>query len=1506
MRNKCNSLKNVINNNKEYTKISLKNLKKVKTKESRGKNKEDKMLYKAHKNIICVINNLIDDIQEEQINGKSNLQYKNENVKSNLQYKNEFSQRQRTFQINNIKPIEKLINITPQKERSSYKIDSPKNRISNKNVSKSTLFSSKALNKYKYKNSRKDLFKNSQKKFQIDSSIYSSHFERNYSRKKGYQSSIKGSSKKLYIKSFFFKPKNKLKSKWKSSKNCFLDISTNTIKNINSDNINNTNNLNNNILDENKYSSALNSNSMKYSSDLGLITNSRKKNLNFKEQYMYKSDIGKSKLINNKNQNSVNLSPFLNLEQNIKIDSEILHQKLYEYENNEITHRINQLPEKNKIIKKEKVHRKSNALIDKNLKIFKSLRDNYKKNLNQFYKENKYRILIIKGHVYDSLDDEEEMDEEEIDIYYIEPDNMFLYIIDSITFISSLIILLYFPICLAKTKFFCNEIRDMNAILFYSIDMIYIIDLVINFYRSYYNYDEILIKNKIHIFIHYLKTWFLLDFICCIPIFTLIKVNQPKCIGTNIYKDFNLNNNGKHSIYYNTNINNLHYLLMFIKIIKIFKSFRQNLAASKIKEIIFKIDFFFDWGNVFIYIFLFFAFLNLGACIFIFIGRNTFNNWIIISGLEMNSFIDIYLAAIQNIIQTVTTVGYGELVGKNIKEIFFQIIMLIAGTCIYSWLISNISNYVKKMNEVNIKYEEKLNILEEIKVYNPNFTETLYDNILRFLRYRRYHEEEIEKDIVLNSLPNSLKNTLLMEMYKVYIDGFLFFKGIENREFIIQVISKLEPITGKKGDILIKEGENIENIIFIKNGVLSLEVWIDMSSPEDSIQNYLNKNDFLKNYNDNNFYKKKNRKSKKSLSSYFKASNLENSINKNKNKHSGLFDFGNLINFHNKKKLKILNIRKNVHFGDVYMFLNKKSPLYVRVKTKKADLLLLKKLDALNISHNYPDIWKSILKNPLVNSKMIKNITIEKLTELCNFYGIKTKLFKNKRNNQKYPPYYLNPVINNRFFFSRHSGKISKALTVKNKKFRNRNITILEEEDEQDSNISEKGKRKSLTVLYGNDSNNNFEKNNVFSIKSFKKFSIKDTEINNNKNIYNQNNDMEGSLITFKKHISKKFKDSLYNSPQNFKLSILKNKNMIYNNKVVKSEGEEESDSSNSQKNNNDLNTPTNKSNNEFILDKINDEIYPGENFNIKLYNDEKISKDININSINKNSTKNGLNNLNLIDENNIYSIIEEKKGLELKIKKLESELKSKKSFNILDISSSESTMEINSSYENIDQITNHKYIFDNKLRYKTKEFLIINSNYSYHQLSSMEETNAKNKNSEMQNKVFYEKEKSMFISKKSSNKIEEENFSNKLKNKFRKSIIYHNQKNQAENFVKNLKNLDSTNIKTTKSYRGSLIPNTSNTKNMLLGENGNNSFDQENNKLKDKRHSTKERKFLDIYKNKKKKIENELDIISNNILKSSQNLNEPDVFYAGLFNQLIFKGNSNKSNRNLSESKIK
>ena len=995
-------------------KNSKKNLTNIIQKRIKWKKKGTQIVSDEDINIVSVIKNILENIEDEQKNGKSNLQYVNQS-----------SQRQRKMSINNKKPVTKLISYTPKK-KFSLNINSPSNQATKllilsrngaftKNISKKQLYSLKDLNK---KNRSK--FKNESNNFTISTEKYRE-------KSRGYQSSIKRSGKS---NAFFFKPKNKLKSKWSSKKQILKNASTASGKEIY---FFNNNKFNKNANDKERTLSLF-SNSARYFSDDYAIPKLKKKTV---KMDIYRSEISPSALSKIRNKNKINLNPFSNLENNIKISSKILEQKLYEYENNEITHEINQLPDesKNRLIKKDKLI-KSEKFLSKYLKknIFI---ENYKKNMRQYNKEVKYRFLIIKGHVYDSLDDDEESDQEDIYTCYFEPYSKYLYILDTITFISSLLVLIYFPIYLAKEKYFCNNITNINTIIFYFIDITYIIDLITNFYRAYYNYDENLIKSKIFISIHYLKTWLILDLISSIPLFSIIKYKESKCIGINIYKDSKLYNSGIHSQYYNTNPQKIHYLSMLIKIIKTFKTFNQNLSASKIQEILYNIDFFFNWGDVFLNVFYFFSFLNLAACFFIFVGRNSNENWIYLYRMETNSFIHIYLAAIQYLVETVTTVGYGEITGRSIKEIVFQIIMLIFGTCIYSWLVSTISNYVKKMNEVNIKYEEKFNILEEIKLHNPNFSEKLYDTIFRLLHYRKYHEEETEIDKLLDSLPNSLKNTLLVRMNKVYTESFSFFKDIENRDFIVQVISKLSPVLGIKGDILIKEGEYFDDIIFIKNGILSLEVWIDMDNPKKSVQTYLNNNIFNKNNNSNIT------KNAKPLNFYFK------NLSKINTKDKYLYDDEIPLNSNNVKKLKVLNIRRNEHFGDVYMFLNKKSPLYVRVKSIKVDLLLLKKIDALNISYNYPDIWKKILKKPLANSKIITHLTLKALSTFCNLNGIKSKVFKKRKKPEYFPPYYLIPTINYKKLSlakikMKNKRTHTKAKSIKDKKERDKSSKIIQ------------------------------------------------------------------------------------------------------------------------------------------------------------------------------------------------------------------------------------------------------------------------------------------------------------------------------------------------------------------------------------------------------------------------------------------------------------------------------
>ena len=77
--------------------------------------------------------------------------------------------------------------------------------------------------------------------------------------------------------------------------------------------------------------------------------------------------------------------------------------------------------------------------------------------------------------------------------------------------------------------------------------------------------------------------------------------------------------------------------------------------------------------------------------------------------------------------------------------------------------------------------------------------------------------------------------------------------------------------------------------------------------------------------------------------------------------------------------LKILDIRKNEHYGIVFMSLNRPSPLSLKVRSKFAELFLLKREEAINISKSYSNIWKKLYFKEFHNLRTIKKHTFKAL-----------------------------------------------------------------------------------------------------------------------------------------------------------------------------------------------------------------------------------------------------------------------------------------------------------------------------------------------------------------------------------------------------------------------------------------------------------------------------------------------------------------------------------------------
>jgi hypothetical protein len=82
------------------------------------------------------------------------------------------------------------------------------------------------------------------------------------------------------------------------------------------------------------------------------------------------------------------------------------------------------------------------------------------------------------------------------------------------------------------------------------------------------------------------------------------------------------------------------------------------------------------------------------------------------------------------------------------------------------------------------------------------------------------------------------------------IEKFVFFQGISNTNFLSKILYNFSPMTCKKNDILLKENEIIDEIYFVREGRLTLEIPINMNMPEESANEYLSKefNNFAFNF----------------------------------------------------------------------------------------------------------------------------------------------------------------------------------------------------------------------------------------------------------------------------------------------------------------------------------------------------------------------------------------------------------------------------------------------------------------------------------------------------------------------------------------------------------------------------------------------------------------------------------------------------------------------------------
>jgi len=669
-----------------------------------------------------------------------------------------------------------------------------------------------------------------------------------------------------------------------------------------------------------------------------------------------------------------------------------------------------------------------------------------------------FRKLTLRDKVKDSLSENEDVEilneENFFGSFIFNIDSNFLSYWDFLITLITLYTLTFSPYQMAFPEVTSNFIQIMECFM----DLVFMIDIIFQFFIPFYNYEEDLIKTKIEIAKNYITGWFFIDLIASIPgsIMTYFMMEKYKEADSEELSSLVIHSNYQNSGSFG-NINKITRLAKFYRVLKITKLSKiikmsgdstkkkinskiipkENMGMSaSVKRIL---------NSLFIFLFA----SHMISCIWIFIGTSDFPNWLVKAKIADSDNFSIYISSLYFHWTTIFTIGYGDILSYNTTERLYNIFLMFVGVLIYSFAVSALGTVVTSYDISEEKFMKNMDNLYEMRV-RYNLPNNFSDKVEKILRYD-FKNNKTEKFLFINDLPIRVKNELLLNMYKDVIRNFKFFKD-KSTEFSTSVVFMMRPLRLFKNEYLFYEGEFVEEIVFVRKGYLTVNLGL--------------------NYNE----------------------------------------------------AKIMEVRPNEHFGEIFLLSKTPSPVILKVGSKFADLIIIRSEDMFELSETYSECINKIFSISKYNYEtMIKIIEKkkskfkqdeEKLRFKQNYFKDffrskkKTKLISEEKNMKFFHDKHMKISVinknnnnNNHFQNSPTDSKLHIGSDIKERRFeeyKKNNKEFLNEENIHHSN-------KILDKII----DKREEKKNQITTKNYNYFHSGNL---NNKNIENYYNDKLNEL----------------------------------------------------------------------------------------------------------------------------------------------------------------------------------------------------------------------------------------------------------------------------------------------------------------------------------------------------------------------------------------------------------
>uniref|UniRef100_A0A3B3ZUX1 Uncharacterized protein n=1 Tax=Periophthalmus magnuspinnatus TaxID=409849 RepID=A0A3B3ZUX1_9GOBI len=367
----------------------------------------------------------------------------------------------------------------------------------------------------------------------------------------------------------------------------------------------------------------------------------------------------------------------------------------------------------------------------------------------------------------------------------------------------------------------CNPLNVVDLV----VDVMFIVDIVINFRTTYVNQNDEVVSAPWRIATHYFKGWFLIDIVAAIPFDLLIFQSGSEEPQTTT----------------------------LIGLLKTARLLRLVRVARKL-------DRYSEYGAAVLFLLMctFALIAHWLACIWYAIGNMERTSSARVGSLRIGwldnladqigkqyndsdvssgpSIKDKYVTALYFTFSSLTSVGFGNVSPNTNPEKIFSICVMLIGSLMYASIFGNVSAIIQRLYSGTARYHtQMLRVKEFIRFHQ--IPGALRQRLEEYFQHAWSYTNGIDMNAVLKGFPECLQADICLHLNRTLLQNCRAFKGA-NKGCLRALAMRFKTTHAPPGDTLVHCGDILTALYFISRG--SIEILRD-----DTVVAILGKNDIF-------------------------------------------------------------------------------------------------------------------------------------------------------------------------------------------------------------------------------------------------------------------------------------------------------------------------------------------------------------------------------------------------------------------------------------------------------------------------------------------------------------------------------------------------------------------------------------------------------------------------------------------------------------------------------------